>query len=163
MKKIIAIAMALVMMMAIAVPAFAADLNGGATSEAQSGDATVMTDTSTVVGDGNYTVTYPATMGLEWGETSTAFSYSVTSQLKAGKNVTVVVADKDGDGLVMKNADGDELPYALAGTTTGVTSAEVVTDETFNFSVDVETADWDAVAFDTYEDLVTFTSNVTNL
>ncbi len=162
MKKIIAIAMALVMMMAIAVPAFAAELNGGATADAQSGEATVMTDTSGVVGDGTYTVTYPATMSLTWGDTTTAFTYSVTSQLKAGKNVTVVVADKE-NGLIMTNADGDELPYTLAGTTTGVTSAEVVTDETFNFSVDVATADWNAVAFDEYSDVVTFTSNVTDL
>ncbi len=162
MKKIIAIAMALVMMMAIAVPAFAATLEGGATADTQSGDSTVMTDTSGVVGDGEYTVTYPATLPLTWGTESTPFEYSVTSQLKAGKNVTVVLADK-ADGLIMKNADGDELPYALNGTTTGVTSAEVVTDETFNFTVDVATADWDAVAFDTYEDIVTFTSNVTTL
>ena len=49
MKKIIAIVMALVMMMAITVPAFAATI--GSASE-QSGDATVITDTSIIVGDG---------------------------------------------------------------------------------------------------------------
>ena len=60
MKKIIAIVMALVMMMAIAVPTFAASLD----VNKQAGDATVLTDTSSIVGDGTYTVTYPATMAL---------------------------------------------------------------------------------------------------
>ena len=87
MKKIIAIMMALVMMMAIAVPAFAATLD----TAAQAGDATVLTDTSAIVGDGTYTVTYPATMALTWGVESTGFQYSVTSQLKTGKCVSVAM------------------------------------------------------------------------
>ncbi len=163
MKKVISLVMALVMMMAICVPAFAADLTGGSTAEVQSGDATVQTDTSGVVGDGTYTVTYPATMSLTWGTVATPFTYSVTSQLKAGKNVTVTIADKDADGSIMKNDGGVELPYAITGATTGSTTAEVVTDETFNISVDVTTAAWNAVAFDDYSDVVTFSSEVTNL
>ena len=160
MKKIIAIVMALVMMMAITVPAFAATI--GSASE-QSGDATVITDTSSIVGDGTYTVTYPATMALTWGAETTGFQYSVTSQLKTGKCVSVEILDKDANGLVMVNADGATLAYALGGTISATTSAPVVTDEAFDYSVDVAKAAWDAAAFDTYQDTLTFSSEVVDL
>ncbi len=153
MKKIIAIAMALVMMMAICVPAFAADLNA-TTNE---GDAVVKTNTSAVSEE--YTVTYPAVMNLDWGTESTPFEFSVTSQLKTGNCVEVSVADKDA-AYLMVNATGETLAYALAGTTATKTSAPVVTDEAFNYSVDVAAAAWAAAAFDTYEDTLTFTSAI---
>ncbi len=156
MKKIIAIAMALVMMMAVAVPAFAANLDL-ATNE---GDAIVKTNTDAVTE--SYTVTYPAVMNLDWGTESTPFEYSVTSQLKTGNVVEVSVADKDA-AYLMTNAGGETLAYALAGTTATKTSAPVVTDETFNYSVDVAKAAWDAAAFDTYEDTLTFTSAIVAL
>ena len=159
MKKILAVMMAIVMMMAIAVPSFAATLN----VDSASGDATVITDTSGVVGDGTYTVTYPATMSLTWGAETTAFQYSVTSQLKTGKCVEVEIVDKDANGLVMVNADGATLAYALNGTTSATTSAPVVTDEAFDYSVDVAKAAWDAAAFDTYQDTLTFSSEVVDL
>ncbi len=156
MKKIIAIAMALVMMMAITVPVFAADLNV-ATNE---GDAIVKTNTSAV--SESYTVTYPAVMELNWGTESTPFDYSVTSQLKTGNVVSVSVADKDA-AYLMANADGETLAYALTGAKDATTAAPVVTDQTFGFNVDVTTAAWDAAAFDTYEDTLTFTSAIVTL
>ncbi len=159
MKKIIAIVMALVMMMAVTVPVFAAELDANTTA----GDATVVTDTSGVQGDGTYTVTYPATMALTWGTEATPFQYSVTSQLKTGKCVSVEIVDKDANGLVMVNANGDELAYALSGTTAGKTTAPVVTDAAFDFSVDVTADDWAAASFDTYQDTLTFSSEVVDL
>ncbi len=160
MKKIIAIMMVLVMMMAVTVPAFAATI--GSASQ-QAGDATVLTDISGVVGEGEYTVSYPATMALTWGAESTAFEYSVTSQLKTGKCVSVEILDKNSDGLEMVNQAGDKLAYSLGGTTTTTTSAPVVADETFNYSVDVLKADWDAAAYDEYQDTLTFSSAVVDL
>ncbi len=163
MKKILAIAMAIVMMMAIAVPAFAATLNVGSSS----GDATVITDTSGIVGDGEYTVTYPATMSLTWGAETTGFQYSVESQLKTGKCVAVEIVDKDANGLVMVNAGGATLAYSLSGETTAKTTAPVVPadgiDATYDFSVNVAKAAWDAAAFDTYQDTLTFSSEVVDL
>ncbi len=159
MKKILALAMAIVMMMAIAVPAFAATLDVATSS----GDAEVITDISGVSGDGTYTVTYPATMALAWGDETTAFQYSVTSQLKTGKCVSVKIVDKDANGLVMVNADGATLAYSLGGTTSTTTSAPVVTDEAFDYSVDVLKADWDAASFDEYKDTLTFSSEVVDL
>lgn len=160
MKKIISMAMALVMMMAVMVPAFAAELTE---DTVQSADATVQTDISGVAGDGTYTVTYPATMALTWGTESTAFNVVVTSQLKTGKCVSVVIADKAADGFVMKNADGAELAYALTGSTTIKTTNPVVTDDTYIFNVDVTADAWAAAAFDEYSDVLTVTSAVADL
>ena len=102
-------------------------------------------------------------MSLAWSAESTGFEYSVTSQLKTGKCVSVVITDKDANGLVMVNAGGETLEYSLSGTTSTTTSAPVVTDEAFNYSVDVAKAAWDAAAFDTYQDTLTFSSEVVDL
>lgn len=155
MKKVISLVMALVMMMAIMVPAFAEQLN----ANVQSGTATVQTDTSAITGDGTYTVTYPATMNIVWSTATTNFDYKVTSNLRTGKAVQVVVADT-GDGLNMVNATNATLAYTLGGTTTGKTTGPVVTDATFNYSINVDPSVWAAAAIDTYSDTLTFTSTV---
>ncbi len=157
MKKVISLVMALVMMMAIMVPAFAAELN----ATTQSGTAQVVTDTSAITGDGTYTVTYPATMNIVWNTVTTNFSYSVDSNLRTGKCVQVVVADT-GDGLNMLNATNATLAYTLTGTTTAKTTSPVVTAEnaTFTYSIVVEESAWNAAAIDTYSDTLTFTSTV---
>ena len=155
MKKVISLVMALVMMMAVMVPAFAEELN----ANVQSGEATVQTDTSAITGDGTYTVTYPATMNIVWSTATTNFDYKVTSNLRTGKAVQVVVADT-GDGLNMVNATNATLAYTLGGTTTGKTTGPVVTDATFSYSINVDSAAWAAAAIDTYSDTLTFTSTV---
>ena len=155
MKKVISVVLALVMMMAVMVPAFAATLD----VNTQSGTATVQTDTSAITGDGTYTVTYPATMNIVWSTATTNFDYKVTSNLRTGKAVQVVVADT-GDGLNMVNATNATLAYTLGGTTTGKTTGPVVTDATFNYSINVDSAVWAAAAIDTYSDTLTFTSTV---
>ena len=155
MKKVISLVMVLVMMMAIMVPAFAAELN----ANVQSGEAQVITDTSAITGDGTYTVTYPATMNIVWGTATTNFEYAVTSQLKTGKLVNVVVADT-GDGFNMVNANNATLAYTLGGTVNGTTTNPVVTDATFNYSINVDASVWNATAIDTYSDTLTFTVTV---
>ena len=154
MKKVISIALALVMMMAIMVPAFAEELN----ANVQSGTATVQTDTSAITGDGTYTVTYPATMNILWEDTeATEFTYTVTSQLKTGKLVNVKLADEDGE-YKMVNANGDALAYVLGGAVDGTTTNPVVTDAEFKY--DITVADWTNIPIDTYEDTLTFTVSV---
>lgn len=155
MKKVISLVMALVMMMVVMVPAFAAELN----ATTQSGTATVITDTSAITGDGTFTVTYPATMNIIWNTPTTNFEYKVTSQLKTGKLVNVTVADT-GDGLNMVNDANATLAYTLSGTVNGTTTAPVVTDAIFKYSINVETAAWNAAAIDTYSDTLSFTATV---
>ena len=112
-------------------------------------------------GDGTYTVSYPATMALRWSDETTDFEIKITSQLKTGKCVSVVLADKE-NGLVMKNDAGSEIPYTLSQTTFA-TTAPVVTDDVHPFSVNVTTDDWNAVSFDAYSDILTVTTSVADL
>lgn len=153
MKKILAMVMAIVMMMAIAVPAFA----GTISNAPGSGESTVKTDAS-AVGAGTFLVTYPAEMVVAWGVESTPFTYDVETQLAVGKVLTVTVADKE-NGLVMLNGDR-ELPYALSGDVT--ITAEEVTDTTKTINVDIAKADWDAVAIGDYSDIVTFSAAISD-
>lgn len=116
MKKIISIALALVMMMAICVPAFA-------TQTAVVGDNVVNVETTfDESADTSYTVTIPATVSVVWDDTTTAYDvgYTVTSQLLVGASLKVAVNyDLDTDDTnngVMTNADTTAtLKYTLTG------------------------------------------------
>ncbi len=153
MKKIIAIAMALVMMMAIAVPTFAGTLDGTASN----GDTTVIVDGATGIGDGTYSVTIPATVNLTWGNDG-ADEYVVNSQLVTGKRVKVELA-KSVD-LTNKNDATQVIPFTATDATTGISADEVVVDEAHAFDITVDTAAWAAVPYDVYEGQISFTSSV---
>jgi hypothetical protein len=88
MKKVISLVMALVMMMAVMVPAFAADQTVDT-----AGQYTADVKTTYVDGDATYSVTYPATMDIKWGDTSTEFTYTVKSQLKSNQAINVKISD----------------------------------------------------------------------
>ena len=82
MKKVISVVLALVMMMAVMVPAFAATLD----VNTQSGNSTVLVDGITDKGDGTYSVEIPASIDLIWGDTTKAGEYTVTLALKDAVN-----------------------------------------------------------------------------
>ena len=154
MKKIIAIVMALVMMMAIAVPAFAA-VEGGSNS----GSDTIIT-TKTTKEDGSdpvwYTVTIPATQEIFWEATTTDIEYKINSQLATGDFVKVTVA---GSGLLKKDGSTATLAYAITDTEY-TASAEVVVDEADTVTIDTTNAAWATVPVDTYSDTLTFTAEI---
>ncbi len=152
MKKIIAIAMALVMMMAIAVPAFAAN---PLTATANQGDTTVIVDGTGVQNGGEYTVTIPATVNLTWGNDG-ADEYVVNSQLLTGKRVKVTLAKS----VDLTSATGEVIPFLATDATTGITADEVVVDEVHGFDITVVAADWTKVPYDVYEGQISFTSEV---
>lgn len=116
MKKILALALALVMMMAICVPAFATQTaNDGANTV----DVVTAYDATT---DASYTVTIPAAISVAWDDETTAYDaiYSVDSQLLVGASLNVTVAyDSDADDAnngVMTNPDTTAtLKYTLTG------------------------------------------------
>ncbi len=155
MKKIIAIAMALVMMMAVCVPAFAA--NPIKQDTAQTGDSLVKTDTS-AVGAGSYTVTYPAEVVIPWGAATHDATYTVETQLAVGKTLNVAVADKDTATLVGTMAaagTSDTLVYDLSGDVT-VDYDEVKNEtETITFTVQ----DWNKTIAE-YQNYITFTTTL---
>ena len=152
MKKILAIAMAIVMMMAIAVPAFAAVDNG-------QGGSTTIIETLTTKEDGSdptwYTVTIPATQTIYWEANYTDVKYTINSQLATGDAVFVVVSGFNS----LKNAAGDILEYGLANNEYTAT-ASVVVDEVASVTVDTSGANWKGVPVDTYTDTLTFTATI---
>ena len=160
MKKILALAMALVMMMAICVPAFAA-VTGGSNA---GNDTIISTDTlKDEDGDGVgetdpswYTVTIPATQTLPWETETKDIEYTVASQLKTGEAVKVTVADADAAYKMTSN--GGELAYTLDNAT--FTAPSAVYDDTASVTVKVALDDWKSVAIDNYTDTLTFTAEI---
>lgn len=154
MKKILALAMAIVMMMAIAVPAFAAVEYDDGTA----GSETII-ETLTTKEDGSdptwYTVTIPATQTIYWEADYTDVKYTINSQLATGDAVFVVVSGNSS----LKNAAGDILEYGLANNEYTAT-ASVVVDEEASVTVDTSGANWSGVPVDKYTDTLTFTASI---
>lgn len=155
MKKIIAIVMALVMMMAVTVPAFAADITK---DSAQAGQATVATTTDET--DATYTVTYPASFVFAWDDTAAKdANYSVTSQLPIGAKLSVSVgADNNGE-MTSATATNYSLTYTLAGGIAAKEFAEINNnagpDE--NITISIAQDEYDAAVPAVYEGTVTYT------
>lgn len=161
MKKILAIAMALVMMMAIAVPAFAAIQYVDGTAGT---DTIINTDTKKDTdGDGEgdteaawFTVTIPATQTLPWETESKDIEYTVASQLKTGEAVKVTV--DDADKAYKMTANGGDIDYTLENTT--FTAPSAVYDNTAKVTVKVALNEWKSTAIDNYTDTLTFTAEI---
>lgn len=156
MKKVISIVLALVMMMAICVPAFAGEIKetGG-----QSGDATVKTDTSTM-GSGTYTVTYPAEIVIPWNQSKDQ-TYTVSTQLLVGKQVTVAVADTTTKGLtgaMTATGTADTLEYTISGDTSVIYTGAMNETKTLTFTV----SDWGKTIAE-YSGTVTFTATLADV
>ena len=152
MKKIIAIVMALVMMMAVTVPAFAADITK---DTAQAGQATVATTTDDT--DATYTVTYPATTTIPWGDTNAVnVNYAVTSQLPIGASLKVSVAADNNGEMTSANAAGYKLTYTLTGGAEE-TFQEINNNVAPSTDVTVAIADFSQAVPDVYTGTLTYT------
>lgn len=162
MKKILSIAVAVLMIAAICVPCFAATIDK--TTPDGKGTAQVKTDISAVTDSGTFIVTIPAEMPIPWNtantDSSKDFTYSVESQLKTGKRIQVDVAQNSAN---MTSASGATLAYTITGDITAVkTTASVVAAGTFvkTVTVNVAGAAWANAAIDEYSDTLTFTAQV---
>lgn len=162
MKKILSIAVAVLMIAAICVPCFAATIDK--TTPDGKGTAQVKTDISAVTDNGTFVVTIPAEMPIPWNtantDSSKDFTYSVESQLKTGKVIQVDVAQNNAN---MKSASGATLAYTITGDITAVkTTASVVAAGTFVKTVTVNVAGtaWANAAIDEYSDQLTFTAQI---
>lgn len=162
MKKILSIAVAVLMIAAICVPCFAATIDK--TTPDGKGTAQVKTDISAVTDNGTFIVTIPAEMPIPWNtantDSSKDFTYSVESQLKTGKRIQVDVAQNNAN---MTSASGATLAYTITGDITAVkTTASVVAAGTFvkTVTVNVAGAAWANAAIDEYSDTLTFTAQI---
>ena len=86
MKKVLSVALAVVMLFAVCVPAFAANPITDKTE--QSGTTIVKTSTKTETGeDGRrYSVTIPANTTIPWGKASVDMAYVVEAHLAYGEH-----------------------------------------------------------------------------
>lgn len=152
MKKIISVALAFVLMLSIAVPAFAGTIN----TSGNQAETTVKVAGSTATS--SFIVTIPAEVSIDWSTTSTDVNYTVSNKLETGKCIQVVVS---GDGK-MVNDENAVLPYTLADTTFR-TTAPVVNDAKAAVKVNIATNAWNAAAIDDYTGTLTFTATIEDI
>lgn len=160
MKKVLSVALALVMLFAVCVPAFASQTITQ-DSEDQFADVDVVTLTTDINGEpaANFTVTIPATVSIPWkGTTGGDFiNWSYTSQLEIGKHLSIQLNKTSGE---FYRSGTDVLAYTLSGDAAGtayVTADEV---ESGNRSTAVAVTGWNDVPVGAYSDTVTFTVQV---
>ena len=139
MKKILAVVMALTMLFALCVPAFAADPNPITKDTAQSGSIDVIT--TYLPTDETYSVSYPpSAVSVAWGVTTAQDAkYTVTSALQIGAKITVSAAANDG-GVMTAAGTTDTLTFSVqngeaqefTGANAAVNSATTVTISDFS-------------------------------
>lgn len=113
MKKIISVLLAVAMLAALTVPAFAVDITKD--SAEQSAKVDVVTKTTNTDGADAYTysVTFPASFEFAWGDTAAKdATYTVTSQLLLGASLDVSVAANNGGKMTNENT-ASTLTYTL--------------------------------------------------
>ncbi len=160
MKKILSIAMALVMMLAICVPAFAADLS---VKDTDSGDVIISTSTQKEDGsDGDwYVVTIPADTVIAWGAENTSLAYSAETHLLYGETLDVTVTSAD---YIMTYAPEAgvtlDLPFALTGDTAANFATVTYPAVEKAVSVDITEAAWLSAVVGEYADTLTFTATI---
>lgn len=113
MKKIISVLLAVAMLAALTVPAFAAEI----TKDSAEQSATIDVVTKTTNTDGadayTYSVTFPASFEFDWGDTAAKdATYTVTSQLLLGASLDVSVAANNGGKMTNENT-ASTLTYTL--------------------------------------------------
>lgn len=154
MKKVISVLMAVAMLAALMVPAFAlTEADGNPASDT----AEVKTNYDNLEATGGYyTVTYPAETTIAWGTVDTTIQYNVTTQLIPTATLNVTVAQ---DNAAMESAAGKQLPYTLSGDTEVTGIAPFVSEEK-SLNINITDANWKSVPVDDYSDTLTFTASI---
>lgn len=157
MKKVLSLALALVMMFAVCIPAFATDLNAGAPA----GNTKVLVDGISDMGEGSYTVTIPAEVKIPWGNETADVEYSIYCQLQTGKLVKVTASSADG-GIMENLAKTATLNYSLSDITYTTTKSVILatSPETATVKVLIPQTNWDGASIDNYSGTLTFTAEL---
>ena len=166
MKKALSVLVALMMLVAFCVPAFAADIVADGTGDTIIKTSTLKDTNGDGVGDTDaegFKVTIPADTVIPWGTEATDVSYMVEAHLARGKAVSVAVT---GSGT-MKTADAVyEIPYTLDGTANFVAANPWVYDTvndtgvTQPLTVQIAADDWNTAVVEAYKDTLTYTVSV---
>ena len=155
MKKVISVLMAITMLAALMVPAFALDKTLDENTKSDTAEVKTNYDNLEATG-GYYTVTFPAETTIVWGTVDTTIKYNVSTQLIPTATLTVTVAQ---DNAAMKSADETELPYTLSGDTEVTGIAPFVSEEK-SLNINITDANWKSVPVDDYSDTLTFTASI---
>lgn len=155
MKKVISVLMAVAMLAALMVPAFALDKTLDENTKSDTAEVKTNYDNLEATG-GYYTVTFPAETTIAWGTVDTTIKYNVSTQLIPTATLTVTVAQ---DNAAMKSADETELPYTLSGDTEVTGIAPFVSEEK-SLNINITDANWKSVPVDDYSDTLTFTASI---
>ena len=155
MKKVISVLMAVAMLAALMVPAFALDKTLDENTKSDTAEVKTNYDNLKATG-GYYTVTFPAETKIAWGTVDTTIKYNVSTQLIPTATLTVTVAQ---DNAAMKSADETELPYTLSGDTE-VTGIGPFVDTDYELNINVTA--WGDVPVDSYSDTLTFEATIVN-
>lgn len=155
MKKVISVLMAITMLAALMVPAFALDKTLDENTKSDTAEVKTNYDNLEATG-GYYTVTFPAETTIAWGTVDTTIKYTVSTQLIPTATLTVTVAQ---DNAAMKSADETELPYTLSGDTEVTGIAPFVSEEK-SLNINITDANWKSVPVDDYSDTLTFTASI---
>ena len=156
MKKVISVLMAVAMLAALMVPAFALDKTLDENTKSDTADVKTNYDNLKATG-GYYTVTYPAETTIAWGTVDTTIQYNVTTQLIPTATLNVTVKQ---DNAAMKSATGKQLPYTLSGAGTDVTGIGPFVDTDYELNINVTA--WGDVPVDSYSDTLTFEATIVN-
>lgn len=158
MKKVVSVLMAVAMLAALMVPAFALDQN------TPSGDTIVKTSTTMEGGQDarRYTVTIPADTTIVWGAESTALEgYTAEAHLAYGEELIVSVT---GNGKMTYSPEAGvtlELPYTLEGDTAYESNSPIVYPVAeLALSVNIAADDWNQAVVGEYQDTLTFTAEI---
>lgn len=160
MKKVFSVALAVLMLVMISVPSFAASVTSAGTSDVIVKTKTTKEDDTSAE---EFTVTIPADTTIPWGTEATDVSYLVESHLARNKGVKVVVT---GTGT-MKTTDAVySLAYTLDGATEYLATSPVVYDEATDsgvsqeLKVKISSTDWKKAVVEEYSDTLTYTVSV---
>ena len=152
MKKILAVVMALTMLFALCVPAFAADPNPITKDTAQSGSIDVIT--TYLPSDETYSVSYPAAVNVAWGDTAAQDAkYTVTSALQIGAKITVSAAE-NASGVMTAAGTADTLTFSVQnGAAQEFTGANAAVDSATTVTI----SDFSGAAVGEYTGTMTYT------
>ena len=159
MKKLLSIIIAFVLVFAVCVPAFAAEIN----EKSEQQDANVNITTNTDNAQSEYTVTIPADLDIAWlDSTDKKMNYSVYTNLVKDATLTVAVSANAG-GLMTATSGSDTLTFTLTGsseeefTLFNLAGTEPETDVT----VKIDNGQWKQAAIGEYSGSLTYTVTYT--
>lgn len=166
MKKMISLVVAMLMLVTMALPAFAVTLNSGATA----GTHDVITTDTKANGDSGvyWEVTYDAQTTLPWetlvNDNAALVEYSAETHLRYNEQLKVTVAPS----VESKMVHSDDAKYTLAYTLKAANGADAVEStvlgcvdaKTGSFRVDIPLSEWNSAPAGEYKDVLTFTAVV---